>query len=103
MVMSSYPATDLRPQLSLWAVRLTRPQAAGLATSLAVVGLLSIRSIMRYLWDIWTTDALKSIGMVIPLVSFVLILRAWRSLDWEMEVSRWGAAVLALTITLVHL
>jgi exosortase J len=51
----------------------------------------------------WTTDALKSIGMLIPVVSLVLILRAWRSLDWEMEGSWWGVAILAVTIAAVHL
>ena len=48
-------------------------------------------------------DALKSIGMVIPLVSFVLILRVWRSLGWEMEGSWWGLVILAITIAAVHL
>jgi exosortase J len=56
-----------------------------------------------FLWDMWTTDALKSIGMLIPVVSFVLILRAWRSLDWEMEGNGWGVAILAVTIAAVHL
>lgn len=48
-------------------------------------------------------DALKSIGMIIPLVSFILILRAWRSLRWEMNGSWWGMAILAVTIAAVHL
>ncbi len=48
-------------------------------------------------------DALKSIGMMIPLVSFVLILRAWRTLGWEMDGSWWGLAILAVTIAAVHL
>ncbi len=48
-------------------------------------------------------DALKSIGMMIPLVSLVLILRAWRSLGWEMDGSWWGLAILAVTIAAVHL
>jgi len=48
-------------------------------------------------------DALKSIGMIIPVVSFVLILRAWRSLGWEMEGSWWGLAILVATIAAVRL
>jgi len=51
----------------------------------------------------WTSDALKSIGMVIPLVSFLLILRAWRSLAWEMDGSWWGFALLLATAILVKM
>jgi exosortase J len=101
--MSTFPATDLRPNLSLGVRRLSRPQAAGIAAALAVVGVTSIRSTVLFLWDMWMTDALKSIGMLVPVVSFVLILRAWRSLDWEMEGSWWGVAILAVTIAAVHL
>lgn len=49
------------------------------------------------------TDALKSIGMMIPLVSFVLILRVWQKLQWEMQGSWWGLVILAATIAAVHL
>ena len=57
---------------------------------------------MAALWGLWTNDALKSIGMFIPLVSFVLILRVWRSLGWEMEGSWWGLAILIVTAVVVH-
>ena len=50
----------------------------------------------------WTTDGLKSIGMLIPIVSFVLILRIWRSLNWEMQGHWSGLLILALTILAVH-
>ena len=69
---------------------------------LAALGLSSIWSTVLYLWALWTTDALKSIGMIIPLVSAVLILRAWRTLDYEMDGSWWGAVVLLVTIAAVH-
>jgi exosortase J len=58
---------------------------------------------MNALWFLWTTDALKSIGMFIPVVSFVLILRAWRSLGWEMEGTWWGLVILVLTAAIVHI
>ncbi len=58
---------------------------------------------MNALWFLWTTDALKSIGMFIPMVSFVLILRAWKSLRWEMEGSWWGLAILIATAIVVHI
>jgi exosortase J len=69
----------------------------------AVLGLFTIFSTATALWNLWTTDALKSIGMFIPLVSFVLILRAWRLLGWEMEGSWWGLAILVITAVVVHI
>lgn len=42
------------------------------------------------LWDIWTTDALRSIGIYFPIVSIVLILRVWRQLGWETQGTWWG-------------
>ena len=53
--------------------------------------------------DIWTHDDLKSMGMVVPLVSYLLILRAWRSLEWETDGSWWGFAVLAVSAALMFL
>jgi exosortase J len=42
-------------------------------------------------------------GMVVPLVSYLLILRAWQSLGWEAEGSWWGFAVLAASAALMFL
>jgi hypothetical protein len=42
------------------------------------------------LWRIWTSDALRSIGIYFPIISVVLILRAWRGLDWEARGTWWG-------------
>jgi exosortase J len=47
-------------------------------------------------------DALKSIGMMVPLISFVLILHVWRSQSWQMEGNWWGLGILAVTIAAVH-
>jgi exosortase J len=41
--------------------------------------------------------------MVIPIVSGILIFRAWRTLDFEMDGSWWGAVILIVTIFAVHL
>ena len=78
------------------------PQAAGLAALLALAGIFSVLSTGFYLWALWTTDPLKSIGGFIPVVSFLLILRAWRSLGWELRGTWWGLVVLVATIALVH-
>jgi len=77
--------------------------AALLATAVGVLGLVSVLPTALYLWDIWTTDALKSIGIFIPVICLVLLLRAWRQLGWEMRGTWWGLAVLALTILAVQL
>jgi exosortase J len=78
------------------------PRAAVLAALLAILGLSAIWSTVNALWSLWMTDALKSIGMFIPLVSFVLILRVWRSLGWEMAGNWWGLVLLVVTAVTVH-
>ena len=77
--------------------------AAGFTTLIAVLGLATIWSTALALWNLWTTDALKSIGMVVPIVSLLLILRVWRSLGWETEGTWWGLALLLGTAVLVRL
>jgi exosortase J len=72
------------------------------AVLLGVAGLFAISSTCKALWDMWMNDPLKSIGGLIPIASLVLILRAWRSLRWEMEGTWWGLAILAATIAVVH-
>jgi exosortase/archaeosortase family protein len=102
--MSTFPAAAEVSPLRVTGVAGYRAQhAAGLAALLAVLGLTTIWSTVNALWALWTTDALKSIGMFIPLVSFVLILRVWRSLGWEMEGNWWGLVVLVATAVVVHL
>ena len=70
---------------------------------LAILGITSIWPTAAMLWALWTTDALKSIGIFFPVVSFVLILRAWHALDWEMEGTWWGLVILVVTSTVVLL
>jgi exosortase J len=101
--MSTLPATNVRPIHSP-SISRGRPQTiASLAILLSVAGVTAIWSTVLALWSLWTTDDLKSVGMVIPVVGLVLILRAWRTLGWEMNGTWWGAALLALTIAVVRL
>ena len=74
-----------------------------LASLCAAAGLLTIWPSVQSLYSIWTTDDLKSMGMVVPLVCYLLILRAWKSLDWETNGSWWGFAVLAGSAALMFL
>ena len=102
--MSTFPAAaEVSPLHATGVAGFRAQHAAGLTALLAILGLTTIWSTVNALWALWTTDALKSIGMFIPLVSFVLILRAWRSLGWETEGNWWGLVVLAVTAVVVHL
>jgi exosortase J len=101
--MSTFPAAaEVSPLPDAGAAGLSVPRAAAMAAVLAVLGLSTIWSTVMALWSLWMTDALKSIGMFIPLVSFVLVLRVWRSLGWEMEGNWWGLVLLAVTAVTVH-
>ena len=73
------------------------------AAALAILGTVSVAPTALYLWDLWKTDPLKSIGSLIPLASLLLVLRAWRRLRWKAEGSWWGLALLIATVVLVRL
>src|ERR1700722_1206404 len=98
--MSAFPESEVRIPV-VCPRGLSRLQFAALGTVLALLGLSTIWPALLTLWNLWTTDALKSIGMVIPLVSLILILRAWRSLGWEAEGNWWGLAVILATAGVV--
>ena len=93
--------TTLPPSVLRGAV-FSSPAGAGLAALLAVLGLGTIWTSVLLLWFLWTTDALKSIGMMVPVVSFLLVLRAWRSLDWELDGTWWGFVILLATTIVVQ-
>lgn len=101
--MTTLPVAEVRPGLFPRSTRLTPQLAAGYATLFALLGTATIWSTLLFLWNLWVTDALKSIGMIIPIVSVVLILRIWKSLDWEMDGTWWGLGLLVLTILAVRL
>ena len=74
------------------------PPSVALWCSIAVltaVGCLGIERELALLWRCWTTDPLRSIGMLIPPVSIFLTLRVWRQNNWELRGSWWGLAVVA--------
>jgi exosortase J len=75
--------------------------AIALACLCAAFGTFTVYSSARMLLSMWSTDDLKSMGLVVPFLSAALILRAWRHLGWETEGSWWGFAVLASTAVLV--
>jgi len=95
--MSAFPDVEINAPM-VRSPGLTPVQFAAAATALAVLGLSTITPAILTLWTMWTTDALKSIGMVIPLVSLVLILRAWKGIGWRAEGSWWGLPLLVLAM-----
>jgi exosortase J len=94
--MSAFPDSDIRVQ-SLRRWELSSVQFAVLSTVFAVLGLSTIWPTVLSLWTMWTTDGLKSIGMAVPLVSLVLILRVWRRLGWRADGTWWGLALVLLS------
>lgn len=67
---------------------------------LAVTGCFGIYRDLAVLWMAWTTDPLRSIGMLIPPASVVLTLRVWRQYGWELRGTWWGLPVIALSFFL---
>lgn len=76
--------------------------SAAMAAILAILGVSSIWPAARLLWSLWINDPLKSIGMLVPVVSLLLVLRAWRSLGWAQQGSWWGLALLVGTVAAVR-
>jgi len=96
--MSAYPDSAIRVH-AVGRAGLKPAQFAGVSTVLAVLGLATIWPTMFSLWTLWTTDAMKSIGMVVPVVSLALILRAWKGIGWESEGTWWGLPLLMMAMT----
>ena len=71
---------------------------------LAAAGCFGIERELALLWRCWTTDPLRSIGMLIPPASIILTLRVWRQNDWEMRGSWWGLALIggAFFVSILH-
>ncbi len=100
--MSAFPDSEIHAP-AVQRVGLSPAQFATVATTLAVLGLSVIWPAMQALWILWTTDALKSIGIVVPIVSLTLILRAWKGLDWRANGTWWGLVLLLIPVAAVRL
>jgi exosortase J len=71
---------------------------------LAAAGCLGIERELALLWRCWTTDPLRSIGMLIPPASIILTLRVWRQNGWQLRGTWWGLAVTgaAFFVSILH-
>ena len=99
LALHSQPVSE--PPVS--AVALRSRTAVALACVCAAAGLATIYDTVRTLMAVWRDDDLKSMGMVVPIVAALLILRVWRRLGWETEGTWWGFALLAAAVTLVFI
>jgi exosortase J len=61
---------------------------------LAAVGCLGIERELALLWRCWTSDPLRSIGMLIPPISIILTLRVWKQNGWQLRGTWWGLAAI---------
>ena len=100
--MATTPADALSLPARASLIRQAPSLAAGLAACLAVFGVVSIWPSAVVLYGMWMTDPLKSIGMLVPLVSLALILRSWKALSWRFHGSWWGLALLVATMAAVR-
>ena len=90
------PRAGSRPTaVVFWPVATSPWAAVTLACLCAVAGAVTLLSSLRALLNQWRSDDLKSMGLLVPFISFALILRAWRSTGWRMEGSWWGVGLLA--------
>ena len=71
---------------------------------LATAGCLGIERELALLWRCWTTDPLRSIGMLIPPASIILTLRVWHQNNWERRGNWWGLALIggAFFVSILH-
>jgi len=72
------------------------------AAALGLAGLYCFWPSLADLWRLWTTDALRSVGMFIPPLSLWLALRRWTLADWGREGTWWGLLLVALDIYLAN-
>jgi len=63
---------------------------------LTVAGFIGVAPALVKLWEIWTTDPLRSVGIVILPTSIALLLRAWWRNGWELNGTWWGLPVVLL-------
>jgi exosortase J len=63
---------------------------------LSVGGFVGVSPEFSKLWQIWTRDPLRSIGVLILFTSIVLIIRVWLHHGWELRGTYWGLLFVTL-------
>jgi exosortase J len=98
--MSANPQVSIETLIEVPAAPSVSLRRAIFYSAVAVLGAGAILPSASTLWNLWTQDALKSIGFFVPVVSLVLILRAWRSMGWEARPNWWGLGIVLATALL---
>lgn len=66
--------------------------------AVVAVGTLGLAPVFMGLWEVWTNDPLRSIGMLIVPASIILTLREWKKGGWELRGTWWGVLPLVLAL-----
>jgi exosortase J len=67
----------------------------------AALGVLGLAPQFIALWQIWNSDPLRSIGMLLAPTAVILILRSWRLTEWELRGTWWGILPILFAYALV--
>jgi exosortase J len=68
-----------------------------------VTGLLGFVNQFQIMWQMWTSDALRSIGIVIPPLSLWLAWKGYRAQDWQSGGSWWGLPLVTVAMIMAML
>ncbi len=83
------------------------PAQLAFAGAVTLFGLVAgLSAPLQALWHIWTQDALRSIGMLLPPLALVLAFRAWRGFVWPVRMGTWWGmlpVVLAFVLAVAEL
>ena len=78
--------------------RLRLPLMLGAAVT--ILGMTAFEVRLRFLWELWMTDALRSVGLLVLPISVWLALRRWRWTDWESGGSWWGLLPIVVSVAI---
>lgn len=92
-------AESERPAGVVATLKGTRSKAV-LAVILVLLGLGGLAQQLADLWALWTNDALRSFGMLLPLAAICLGAMQFKSGNWNDQGSWWGFAAMAAAVTL---
>ncbi len=93
--MSSSVSSEIQDRSGVRATTASELLTLAAIAALTVAGLWCLRFTVQGMWDMWTTDALRSVGILIPPTSLVLALRAWHLDDWRKGGVWWGLLLVA--------
>jgi exosortase J len=75
---------------------------AGAVMALVAVGSFSLSPLWQTMYSLWSTDPLRSIGAIFPLVACAGVIAAWHRLGWSMNGTFWALPLIAISILLAR-